>query len=63
MHKERGEGEERVGDEMPRGLIAKKEANLRVKASQQLASETFQSFLPRYTLTNETLFAVYRPAR
>lgn len=42
MHKERGEDEERVGDEMPRGLIAEKKANLRVKTSQQLASETFQ---------------------
>lgn len=30
MHKERGDGEERVGDEMPRGLKVEEDANQRV---------------------------------
>jgi len=30
MHKKRGDGEERVGNEMPRGLKAEKDANQRV---------------------------------
>lgn len=48
---------------MPRGLKVEKEANQRVtKILSSWQAKHFSHFLPRYTLTNETHFAVYRPA-
>lgn len=64
MHKERGDGEERVGDEMPRGLKVEEDANQReIKILSSWRAKHFSHIcLDTHKLTNETPFAIYRPA-
>lgn len=63
MHKERGEGEERVGDEMPRGLKPEKEANLWVtKLLGSWQAKHFSHFcLDTHWLMKHSLLYIDRP--